>query len=375
MLTLMEMKKFEQKKKIALLMGGRSGEHEVSLVSATSIYKNLDASRFDIFPIGIAKNGAWYLIEAPQDHSFSLFKICENEKNRLVPLLEPRKDGLHLIFASEKNRELVVDIIFPMIHGTFGEDGCLQGLLEFSEIPYVGADVVAAGIAIDKGLAKRVVYESGIAIPKFQIFKKPDASILEKVFKFPLFVKPSRTGSSVGIRKVVRLEELESAMRYAFRFDDQVLVEQAIDGREIELSVLENSKYGEPPRVSLPGEIVLKREFYSYEAKYLEEDAAELQIPARLTSEQVKKAQETARKIFEVMACQGYARVDLFLGRQDGVFYFNEINTIPGFTKISMFPKLWEASGIPYRQLLTELVDLAVLRWERKKKLIREWKD
>jgi D-alanine-D-alanine ligase len=267
-----------------------------------------------------------------------------------------------------------------VIHGSFGEDGTLQGLLELADIAYVGPGVLSSAMGMDKDIAKRLVLAEGIAIAPYLSIKKGQWSFekneiiktIQSKLGFPVFVKPANTGSSLGVSKVKSIDSLAMAIDEAFLYDTKILVEQAVNAREIELSVLENPEYGRQPLVSIPGEIIPNHEFYSYEAKYLDPDGAGLAIPADLTQEQIKRAQELAQKIFTTLECEGMARVDLFLDRDSGSFIFNEINTIPGFTTISMYPKLWQASGISYKDLLSKLIDLAVARQERKRMIKHE---
>jgi D-alanine-D-alanine ligase len=261
------------------------------------------------------------------------------------------------------------------------EDGTIQGLLELADVPYVGCGVLASAVAMDKEMAKRVARDAGIPIvPYISLrhaqWKKDEQSAaarIERELGYPVFVKPANLGSSVGVHKVGEASALNAALEDAFRYDVKVLVEVAIDAREIELAVLENGERGGAPLVSVPGEINPIHEFYSYEAKYLDENGAELIIPAKLDPEQTKAVQEIGRNAFSAIECEGMARVDLLMDRSSGEFYFNELNTIPGFTSISMYPKMWEASGIGYRELLSRLIELAISRHERKRKLVREY--
>ena len=268
------------------------------------------------------------------------------------------------------------------MHGPLCEDGTIQGLLELADLPYVGCGVLASAIAMDKEMAKRVVRDAGISIVpyvslKHEVWKKEKqqlAKSIEERLGYPVFVKPANLGSSVGVHKVKEPSGLNAALEDAFNYDRKVLVETAVNAREIEVSVLENLEAGADPLVSIPGEIDPAHEFYSYEAKYLDEKGAALIIPAKLDPEETKRAQDIGRKAFTVLECEGMARVDLFLDRTSGEFFFNELNTIPGFTSISMYPKLWEASGISYQELLSKLVDLAISRHKKKKTLVREFR-
>jgi D-alanine-D-alanine ligase len=268
-----------------------------------------------------------------------------------------------------------IDVIFPVLHGTLGEDGAVQGLLEVAGIPYVGAGVLGSAIGMDKDVMKRLLRDADIPVAEFRTIRRErfDANPREvcdelAMLKFPLFTKPANAGSSVGIRKVASAVELETAIRFAFDFDSEVLVEKAIVGREIELAVLG----GSPASVSVPGEIIVQHAdgFYSYEAKYIDEHGARLELPAQISSQQCARAQALALNAFEVLECEGMARVDLFLQR-DGEFLVNEINTIPGFTAVSMYPKLWALSGVPPSELVSRLIDLALQRAQRKRDIRR----
>ena len=371
-----------KKLRVAVLYGGRSGEHEVSLQSAASVINNLDRDRFEIVPVAIDKQGRWRLNDISLlegRKSLPVFK--DAPKVILPPNVADTESGSALIGLGEGGEAKPIDVVFPVVHGPLCEDGTIQGLLELADVPYVGCGVLASAVAMDKEMAKRVARDAGIPIVpylalKHQQWKKEKDHAAEKIQRelgYPVFVKPANLGSSVGVHKVTDAGGLNSALEDAFRYDVKVLAEVAIDAREIELAVLENADAGAEPLVSVPGEINPTHEFYSYEAKYLDENGAELIIPANLDAEQTKQAQEIARSAFSTIECEGMARVDLLLDRSTGKFYFNELNTIPGFTSISMYPKLWEASGISYQELLSRLVDLAVSRHQRKKGLVREF--
>lgn len=368
-----------KKIRVAVLYGGRSGEHEVSLQSAASVVKNLDSKRFEVVPVSIDKQGCWIVND--------LAKMGVTPETKALPLktanafVSSTAGQLPVFQAENKNSSPLFDVVFPVMHGIFCEDGTIQGLLESMNYPYVGAGVLASGLGMDKDVSKRLVAAAGIKVPEFETVKlgqwqsNPQAILqaIKKRFAFPVFVKPANTGSSVGVHKVRSFEQLSEIIEDAFLYDTKILIEQALDVREIELSVLENPEFGKPAKVSLPGEVVPSHEFYSYEAKYLDEKGAELIIPAKLDKLQIKMAQSLAVKVFEILECEGMARVDLFLDKKTGEFVFNEINTLPGFTQISMYPKLWEATGITYSELLTYLIDLALARFERKQKLKHEW--
>ncbi len=342
-----------KRNQIVVLYGGRSNEHEVSLQSAASVIRNLDTNRYTVIPIGIDKQGNWKWTPNTTP------SIPASAPSVYMPPMERK------IVEIASNKVLAtVDMIFPVMHGSFYEDGAIQGACEIAGIPYVGSGIPGSAIAMDKDIAKRLVEHKNISVvPYTTVYSSQDSLSLSKAVEYPVFVKPASLGSSVGISKVSSPEELDPALKIAFQFDRKVLLEKYIPGREIEVAVLENRNFLEPPRTSLPGEIVSNPgEFYSYEAKYIHGDKAKLCAPAPLKEEQVQAVQALAGKIFRCLECRGMARVDFFLDEQSNTFYFNEINSIPGFTDISMFPKLWEISGLSYTSLLTELIELA---WER----------
>lgn len=356
--------------KIGVLFGGRSAEHEVSLVSAASVMQALDKTKYDIVPIGISKNGRWLsavnAIQLLKDHA-PLEQLPEH-----VLLPDPRKQSLVNVSGAFPQNGQKVDVIFPVIHGTFGEDGTIQGLFELADIPYVGAGVLGSAVGMDKVVAKQLLENAGIPVAPgvsflyAQYLKNPKVYIadIERKLKYPCFVKPPNQGSSVGISKAHDRAELITAIELAGGYDRKVLVEKAVkQPREIELSVMGNDE----PVVSLPGEIVPSNEFYDYDAKYVDGKSAAY-IPAKLPKALIKKLQACALKAYAVLDGAGMARVD-FLVQKDGTFFLNEVNTIPGFTSISMYPKMWEASGVSYVELLDRLIGYAVDRHEQKKKL------
>lgn len=368
----------QKKIRVAVLYGGRSGEHEVSLHSAASVVKNLDQERFEIVPIGIDKQGRWLLNDFKHLGVNSTTKALtlQTEKSEMLSsfghLPTKNSDG--------KLNGKLFDVVFPVLHGTLCEDGTVQGMLELMDIAYVGAGVLSSAVGMDKDVSKRLIAAAGMNVPpyiaiKLSSWQKDSAyykKLVEKEFGYPVFVKPCNTGSSVGVHKVKSADEFIRAAEDAFLYDVKILVEKAIEGREIELAVLENTNYGSPVLVSVPGEAIPRDEFYSYNAKY-SDHGVNLIIPAALPTELAKEAQKLAAQIFETLDCEGMARVDLFLDKQTNEFIFNEINTIPGFTQTSMYPKLWEASGLPYKELLSQLVDLALARYERKQNIKRDW--
>lgn len=360
---------------LAVIFGGKSGEHEISLVSGRSIFNALDKKKYNIKLVGIDKEGNWRLGQAkdfwinPSDTK----KIKLNLNSPLITIAN-YKGKACLINLKDGKKMGSVDVFFPITHGTFGEDGCLQGFLELLEVAYVGPGVLGSSVGMDKDIMKRLFREAGIEIGKFCVFEKNDISakaITEAIKKlqFPIFVKPANLGSSVGISKAYNKKELEKAIKVAFEFDTKIVLEENLAGREIECSVLGNDK----PIASLPGEIKLNSDFYSYEAKYINENSAIPVIKAELDKKEIKKIQATAIKVFKVLGCYGMGRVDFFLTKK-GKLYANEINTLPGFTSISMYPKMFEASGITYPKLLDSLIEFAFEKKFEKNKLKREFK-
>ncbi len=362
-----------EKIRLGILCGGRSVEHEISLKSTKNIIEAIDKKKYEIIVIGIDKKGMWHyynpelfltLIEE------NVLPEIENSSGNIM--LYPGKRQLFRKNGKKLSTEL--DVIFPVLHGTYGEDGTVQGLLKLLDLPFVGASVLGSSVGMDKEVAKRLLKEAGIPIGKYVTLMKHarDSSSFKKIkdaIGVPFFVKPANCGSSVGVSKVASQEEFAKALDAAFSFDRKVLCEEYMEGREIECSVLGN----EEPEASVPGEIVVKRDFYSYEAKYKDNTAAELEIPAKLGKEAVKKVQDLAIRTYTALCCEGFARVDFFLRGTKEIFV-NEINTIPGFTSISMYPKLWEASGIPYRKLIDRLIELAIERHEEESRLQTTWR-
>lgn len=358
------------KLKVGILFGGRSAEHEVSLVSATSVIKALDKSKYDVVPIGITKEGRWLstvnAVQLLKDHA-PMELLPEH-----VLLPDPRKQSLVNISTAFPQDAHRLDVIFPVIHGTFGEDGTIQGLFELADIPYVGAGVLGSSIGMDKVIAKRLLQQANVPVTpdiaflftEFQKKPKPFIAAIEKKLRYPCFVKPPNQGSSVGISKAHNRKELIAAIVLAGEYDRKILVEKAaVKPREIEFSVLGNDE----PIVSAPGEIIPSNEFYDYDAKYVDGKSKAI-IPAAIPKPVLKKMQQCAVTAFKALECAGMARVDFFL-QKNGKFYLNEINTIPGFTSISMYPKLWAASGLQYPELLDRLIRLAIERHNEKKSL------
>lgn len=352
---------------VAVLYGGCSAEHEVSLLSAAAVIKNLDKNKFTIIPIGIDKTGCCFINEL-QDLYVNDGIVIKTKKAKCLQNL-----------AELNQLTQRPDVIFPVLHGTWGEDGTIQGLFDLLGLAYVGADVVGSAIGMDKDVAKRLAAAAEIAVVPFLSINsglwmsKKDWLIqdIEQQIAYPLFVKPANVGSSLGITKVKKSNELIAAIELAFTYSTKILVEKALEVREIEIAVLENLQSGAEPLVSCVGEIIPSHEFYSYEAKYLDPKGAELIIPATLQQGQLQQLKDLAIKIFNCLVCSGMARIDFFIEKQSQKIYFNELNTIPGFTKISMYPKLWEASGLSYQQLLTCLIELAIARYHRLAELKR----
>ncbi len=314
----------QTKIRLGIFFGGQSPEHEVSIRSAQSVIDHLDSEKYEVFPIKIDKNGVWQ-------------KEC---------------------FSPGALRD-AFDVVFPMLHGPYGEDGTVQGLLELANVPYVGSDHLSSAICMDKGVTKALLCNAGLPTPCHQLLRAGDPI---NVTAFPLFVKPTQMGSSVGISKVSHPDDLSRAVEEAFKYSEMILIEESIEGKEIECSVLGNAD----PIASLPGEIIPTHEFYSYEAKYLDDNGAHFILPADLSPEKIEEVQHLAIAAFKTLRCEGMARVDFFL-KNDGTLLVSELNTIPGFTSISLYPKLWESSGIPYSELLDRLIELAFERHRRKK--------
>jgi D-alanine-D-alanine ligase len=363
----------KRKLKIGVLYGGRSGEHDVSLCSAASVITALDKTKYDIVAIGIDRDGRWFVQDKPEiitDRHFGRIMSLKKTGLWLVNHFE-EQNRLHLYNLVGSKEQMAIDLIFPVLHGTFGEDGTLQGLLELAMVPYVGVDVAGAAIGMDKDIAKRLLMEAGIpVVPWITLGRRQWEGQSKKILRetlahlgLPLFVKPLCTGSSVGVVKVKKENELCAAVEYAFQYDTRVMIEKGIDCREIECAVLGN----DVPEASVLGEILPNHDFYSYEAKYLDPEGAKMSIPAKLPAKLATSIRRCALAGYAALNCNSMARVDFFLDRKTNDFYLNEINTLPGFTSISMYPKLWEATGLPYGKLLDLLIKLALERHLRKK--------
>ena len=351
-----------KKQNVCVLFGGISPEHEVSLRSAESVLNNLDKSKYNVFPLGITKEGDWILFGG-EDYSMLPKGTWKTQTgNRRAAISPVRGQGV-LSFEGETIVRERIDVVFPVLHGENGEDGAMQGLLQMAGIPYVGPHVAASAVAMDKTLTKLVVDHAGVPQAAWQLVRASELdnhmentlSQLEMRFRYPMFVKPAGTGSSVGVSKATDRETLRAALLCAAKYDRKILVEEFIHGREIEVAVMGNDN----PVASICGEIDSGADFYDYDAKYIT-DTSTAYIPARISDEVAEIVREAAVRVYSAIGCQGLSRVDFFVTYEENRVVFNEINTIPGFTSISMYPKLFEASGIPYPQILDELIRLAV---------------
>lgn len=385
-----------KKLRVGVLFGGRSGEHEVSLLSAASILKAIDKEKYDVVPIGITKEGRWLTpahaelllrgeqplethrhLRAGDPEATPGAAVLAKGEGVIVPPV-PQAHGLVPFESAGRAAEhsIAVDVIFPVLHGTFGEDGTIQGLLELADLPYVGAGVLGSAAGMDKDVMKKLFAAAGLAIVKHVTFLRSEWELnakrvnrlIESKLKYPLFVKPANLGSSVGISKARNRAELGPAIATAAEYDRKIVVEQGVGGkkrkaRELECSVLGN----DTPRASTVGEIVPAAEFYDYSAKYLDE-GSQLMIPAKITKKQLQTVQQMAVRAFQAVDCSGLARVDFLMDPGTEKIYLNEINTMPGFTSISMYPKLWAASGLGYQDLIDRLIELALERHQEKKK-------
>ena len=364
-----------KKIRVGLVFGGKSGEHEVSLQSAKSVYEALDKNKYEVHLIGIDKKGRWLLEHGSQfllnSENPRLIALNRANSSEIVPRQTPA--AAQLLQVADGSTQGSVDVFLAIMHGTYGDDGSMQGLFEVLDTAYVGAGVLGSAVGMDKDIMKRLLLQAHIPVTAYVSLKKGEATskTLNDVVRqlgLPLFIKPANLGSSVGVTKVKNKRELATAVKKAFLYDTKILVEQMVVGREVECSVLGNDK----PIASVPGEIIPSHEFYSYEAKYIDEHGAVLKIPADLPQNTTKKVREMAVRVFTTLECMGMARVDFFVTER-GEVIVNEINTIPGFTKISMYPKLWEASGMSYRKLLDTLIELAIERKKEKDALKRSF--
>src|ERR671931_436273 len=371
-----------RKLRVGVIYGGRSGEHEISLASAAAVFQNLDPERYEAVPIRIEKDGRWAIARRPPA-LVSAGDVIRANKSELTDqareahlIAHPGGDTLMTIDRRDDGAAvsgLALDVVFPVLHGPYGEDGTVQGLLELANVPYVGAGVLASSIGMDKAAMKLVFAAQGLPVGDYEVVLKRDwqrdeRAVMNRIVNrlgFPVFVKPANLGSSVGISKARHATELRAALELAAAFDRKIVSEAAVPkAREIECAVLGNDE----PQASVPGEIIPGREFYDYEAKYLD-DSSRTIIPAPLTEAQASEVRALAIEAFKAVDCSGMARVDFLLAGGSGVVYVNEVNTIPGFTTISMYSKMWEASGLPYPRLIDRLIDLALERHADKQEL------
>jgi D-alanine-D-alanine ligase len=364
--------------RVGVLFGGRSGEHEISLRSAIAVIRALDRRRYEAVPIAITRRGRWFV--GPD-----LLDRLDRAQRRLKPipahgtevsiLAEPTRRGLaHLDGRSLRVQRL--DVVFPVLHGTYGEDGTIQGLLELAGIPYVGAGVLGSAVGMDKDVMKRLLRDAGLPVARFLTLRGNEASqpmlavdrIAALGLGYPCFVKPANLGSSVGITKVDRAEQLPAALREARRYDTKVVIEEEIAGRELEMAVIGNLDADTEPLVSVPGEVIPGRAFYDYVDKYIDNRASTV-VPAHISHDQQLELAALARRAYRALECDGFARVDCFLRRDGDTFVINEINTIPGMTPISLFPQMWEASGLSFSHVVDRLIGLARARHASRAKL------
>ncbi|MFM2483839.1 D-alanine--D-alanine ligase [Celerinatantimonas yamalensis] len=359
----------QNKIRVAVLFGGRSAEHEVSLQSARNVIAAIDPERFETILIGIDRDGGWYLNDQsrPLLTADNLKLVALNQRAQPTSLLASDQQGL---LMSDGQAMGLIDVVFPVLHGPYGEDGSVQGLAKLANVACVGSDILGSAIGMDKDVAKRLLRDSGIAVADYMVLRRHqlNESIGQQVSEklgYPVYVKPANMGSSVGVSKVTCDAELVAALRHAFDYDIKVLVEAAVVGRELECAVLGND---EPEVCDVVGEIIADEQFYSYDRKYIEAAGAKLQIPADVDAPTLARLRQTALQAYQCLEARGMGRVDMFL-TPDGEVLVNEINTLPGFTAISMYPKLWQASGVAPRELVTRLIELALDEYHDKQNL------
>ncbi|ADU31073.1 D-alanine--D-alanine ligase [Evansella cellulosilytica] len=356
-------------KKVGIIFGGKSSEHQISLQSAKSIIEAIDKNKYELVLIGIDKNGKWYLLD-PNNY----LRNMDNPK--LIEMI-PSDQRVNIVlgehdcfFTTPDGRSLGnIDVIFPILHGSYGEDGSIQGLLRLMGKPFIGPSVLGSAVSMDKEVSKKLLSEAGLFIGKYFAYTKDrkgniDYEKVKENLGTPVFVKPANQGSSVGISKVYEKKKFYMAVDEAFRYDNKIVIEEEIKGREIECAVLGN----EDPIASLPGEVLFTDSFYSYDAKYINSGGVQLKVPAELDGDDVEKVKKEAIKAFKALQCNGVARVDFFLTKEGNLFV-NEINTLPGFTKLSMYPKLWEVSGLPYKDLVNKMIALAIESHKQEQRL------
>jgi len=345
---------------VGILFGGKSAEHEVSIKSAKNIFNAIDQQKYNPILIKIDKSGKWLLV-----------KDFESSSGDLIAII-PQSNG-KVFNITKRHDDLIINVIFPILHGPFGEDGTIQGLLKLANLPFVGADVLGSAVGMDKDVMKRLLRDTNIPIGKFIMLKYhelvPDFLEIKNKLSLPFFIKPANMGSSIGISKIHNKTEFIQGIEKAFEFDTKIILEENIQGREVECSVLGNTN----PAVSIPGEVIPSHEFYSYDAKYIDGNGARLDIPAKISDELTKSIQALAIQTFQTLSCEGLGRVDFFL-KDNNELIVNEINTMPGFTKNSMYPKLWEASGLSYSELIDKLIVLAIERFNKQQNLKTNYK-
>jgi len=357
-----------KKTNVYVIFGGKSGEHEVSIRSARSVAEAIDKEKYTVIPLGIAKDGTWVYGEEADKALASYEKMDRGETKEVLPPLPVARELIELT----KNEEFP-PVVFPVLHGPYGEDGTIQGMLEMMNVPYVGSGVLGSSLGMDKVLQKQVFQQYGLPVVPFTWFLKKEwkddrNTILAKIKKiglFPYFVKPANLGSSVGISKAHNEKELFDAIEFAGMYDRKIIVEKGLEYiREIEVSILGNDE----PEASVCGEITPSNEFYNYDAKY-NDDTTQLAIPASISEDVQLRIQTIAKKAFQALDCSGFSRVDFFLEKKTNKIWLSEVNTIPGFTSISMYPKLWKATGISYKKLIGKLIELGIERWREKQQL------
>lgn len=357
--------------KLGIIFGGKSGEHEVSLLSAASVMRNIDKNKYEITPIGITKQGEWLRYEGETD------AIEDGRWEAIARKLyqaDPEKYAIHILGGKKLKDSL--DVIFPVLHGPFGEDGTIQGLFEMADIPYVGCGVLGSSVAMDKGISKELFSRAGLPVCEYRLVYRKDfienpkkvLTTIEEEFSYPLFIKPANLGSSVGISKAHDGKELLEGLEEACKYDRRVIIEAFVNCREIEIAVIGNDTL----KVSAIGEIIASKEFYDYEAKYLSDGKSKMCIPADITDHEAEKIEELAIKAYKALDCSGLSRVDFFISKDTGEIFINEINTMPGFTAFSMVPLLWKEKGVAYGELIDILVEYAFERYSDKKKNILE---
>jgi len=362
---------------VGIIFGGKSEEHEVSLMSAASVINAIDKEKYNVIPIGITKNGQWMLYEGPIEkiesgewEGISNKLLQDKPEDKLFSVIPVGGEETQVLSKTPPFLKNKIDVVFPVLHGPYGEDGTIQGLLEMANIPYVGTGVLASALCMDKAYAKKLFEMEGLSVVEYLVIMrhrlelniKDYVSIIEKSFGYPVFVKPSNLGSSVGITKAHDRDELIMGLEEAAKYDRKILVERGIVGREIECAVLGN----DDPVASVLGEIIPSHEFYDYEAKYFDDGKSKMIIPADLPKEKSNQIREMALKAYKALDCCGLSRVDFFLEKDTDKVYINEINTMPGFTKYSMYPLLWKETGLPYKDLIDKLIRLGIERFKDK---------